>query len=273
MDVCDTLQHKKSMIETCVIQARHHHVLRRVPIFMTSLCRVRQGQKLLQWDEREMRAGPQHLLLLPAGREVGVSNFPGAQGYYIADVVSFPTGVLRNFMTRYGKQLKHSAVPGVNNELCVPLDQQTKQAWDQLLMALSTGAPDTLCTHYGEAVLMCLCLSGLAGPLLMDRDDPLCERVQRLILGTPSRDWTVALVAQHLHMGESTLRRHLADEGASFRAVLENVRLAAALQRLQTSSDSIGDIASACGYASASRFSARFKSHYGLSPSMLRAAM
>lgn len=45
-------------------------------------------------------------------------------------------------------------------------------------------------------MLLSLCLSGLAGPLLMDRNDPLCERVQRLIIGNLSRDWTVATVAQ-----------------------------------------------------------------------------
>ncbi|PMX63893.1 AraC family transcriptional regulator [Pseudomonas sp. GP01-A15] len=269
MDVHEGLRHRESIIESCVIRARQHHTLQRVPIFMTALCRVRQGQKLMQWDEREMRAGPQHLILLPAGRELGVTNFPGAQGDYIADVVSFPVTVLRNFVARYGAQFKGS----MHADLCVRLDKQTRQAWDQLLTALSTGAPAALCTHYGEAVLLCLCLAGPAGPLLMDRNDPLSERVQRLIGSNLSRDWTVATVAQQLNLGESTLRRQLANEDASFRAILENVRLGAALQQLQTSRDSIGEISSACGYASASRFAVRFKSHYGLSPRSLRAAM
>ena len=99
------------------------------------------------------------------------------------------------------------------------------------------------------------------------------ERVQRLIGSNLSRDWTVASVAQQLNLGESTLRRQLANEDASFRSILENVRLGAALQQLQTSRDSIGEISNACGYASASRFAVRFKSHYGLSPRSLRAAM
>ena len=273
MDPHDALQHRESIIESCVIQARQPHTLRRVPIFMTALCRVRQGQKRLQWDEQEMLAGPQHLLLMPAGREVGVSNFPGAQGHYIADVVSFPVSVLRQFMARYGEQFARSAPGHVTTELCVRLDKQTRQAWDQLLVALNSGAPAALCTHYGEAVLLCLCLSGLAGPLLMGRNDPLSERVQRLMISNLSRDWTIAAVAHQLNVGESTLRRQLANEDASFRSILENVRLAAALQRLQTSSDPIGEIASACGYASPSRFAVRFKTHYGLSPRALRAAI
>jgi AraC-like DNA-binding protein len=92
-------------------------------------------------------------------------------------------------------------------------------------------------------------------------------------MASPERDWTVASIAQHMNLGESTLRRQLANEGNSFRNILEGVRLSTALQRLQTTSRPIGEIASACGYASASRFAVRFRSHYGLSPRELRAAI
>ncbi|MCU1751436.1 helix-turn-helix transcriptional regulator [Pseudomonas sp. 6D_7.1_Bac1] len=267
------IQHRENLIDACVIRARQPHTLRRVPIFVTTLCRVRQGEKLLQWDEREMRAGPQHLLLMPAGCELGISNFPGLHGHYIADAVTFPCSILRNFSTRYDQLIMSHRRGALKSELCVPLDKHTTQAWDQLLASISANAPDALRTLYGEAVLLSLGLCGLAGPLLMDRNDPLCERVQRLVMGNPARDWSVAIVAQQLNLGESTLRRQLANEGDSFRNILENVRLGMALQWLQTTSRSIGEIAGASGYASASRFAVRFRSHYGLSPRELRAAI
>lgn len=161
----------------------------------------------------------------------------------------------------------------LKTDLCVPLDTHTTQAWDQLLASINANAPDALRTLYGEAVLLSLCLGGQLGPLLMGRNDPICERVQQMLMGSPERDWTVASVAQHLNLGESTLRRQLANEGDSFRHILEGVRLATALQWLQTSSRPIGEIAGACGYASASRFAVRFRSRYGLSPRELRAAI
>ncbi|BBH32856.1 MULTISPECIES: helix-turn-helix transcriptional regulator [Pseudomonas] len=265
-------QHRESVVDACVIRARQPHTLQRVSIFATTLCRVRQGEKLLQWDDREMRVGPRHLILMPAGHELGISNFPGPQGDYIADAVTFPSSILRNFNLRYRQQIvsRHRTL---NTDLCVPLDRHTTQAWDQLLAAINAGAPDALRTHYGEAVLLSLGLGGLAGPLLMDRNDPLCERVQQLVMSSPESDWTVAGVAQHLNLGESTLRRQLANEGDSFRNILESVRLAMALQWLQTTSRSIGEIAGASGYASASRFAVRFRSHYGLSPRELRAVI
>ncbi len=87
MRPCDGIQHRENIIDACVIRARQPLALPRVPVFVTTLCRVRQGEKLLQWDDREMRAGPQHLILMPAGRELGISNFPGLPGHYIADAV------------------------------------------------------------------------------------------------------------------------------------------------------------------------------------------
>ncbi|WP_409283325.1 helix-turn-helix transcriptional regulator, partial [Pseudomonas protegens] len=109
--------------------------------------------------------------------------------------------------------------------------------------------------------------------LLLDRPDPLWERVQQLLMRNPARDWTVACVAKRLNLGASTLRRQLANENDSFSNILENVRLGMALQWLQTTPRPIGEIAAASGYASASRFAVRFRKHYGLSPRELRAAI
>jgi len=264
------LQHHQSRIDACIIKARQAHALRRVPIFVSALCRVRQGEKRMSWDDRERRVGGQHLILLPAGREVGINNYPGAQGHYIADVVSFPTQALRNFSLRYSQQIVSRPGP---SELCVPLDRHSTLAWDNLLQCIATDAPDALRSHYGEAVLLALALGGWAGPLLLDRHDPLCERVQHLLMSNPARDWTVACVAERLNLGASTLRRQLASEGGSFSHILENVRLGTALQWLQTTARPIGEIAVASGYASASRFAVRFRKHYGLSPRELRAAI
>ncbi|MCY7262838.1 MULTISPECIES: helix-turn-helix transcriptional regulator [Pseudomonas] len=266
------LQHHESRIDTCVIRARQAHVLQRVPIFVSALCRVRQGEKRMEWDDRQMRVGGQHLILLPAGREVGISNYPGAQGHYIADVVTFPAPALRAFSLRYRQQI--ITRPGRSGaELCVPLERHTALAWDNLLECIASDAPDALRSHYGEAVLLALALGGWAGPLLLDRHDPLCERVQQILMSNPARDWTVACVAERLNLGASTLRRQLANENDSFSNILENVRLGLALQWLQTTPRPIGEIAAASGYASASRFAVRFRKHYGLSPRELRAAI
>ncbi|WP_273824113.1 helix-turn-helix transcriptional regulator [Pseudomonas asplenii] len=266
-------QHRESRLGTSVIQARQPHALQRVPIFVTTLCRIRQGEKLMSWDDRQMRVGSRHLILLPAGRELAINNFPGTQGYYIADTVSFPTELLRAFSARHGQQINALPAQVGPQELCVPLDRHITGAWESLLEAINTDAPEALRIHYAEAVLLALTLGGWAGPVLLDRRDPLCERVQQIVMSAPARDWTVADVAERLHLGASTLRRQLANEDDSFSNILENVRLGMALHWLQTTPRPIGEIAAASGYASASRFAVRFRKHYGLSPRELRAAI
>jgi AraC-like DNA-binding protein len=265
------IQSLESRISAGVIEARQPHVLQRVSVFTTTLCRVRQGEKVLHWDGREMRAGAQQLVLLPAGRALSVTNIPSSQGHYLADAISFPASLLRDFNARYRRQLPPAN--SVSSDLCVPLSKHTAQAWEHLLLAVRSDTPDTLLNHYAETVLLSLGLDGHAGPLLMDRHDPLCERLQQLILSDPSGDWTVATAAQKLNLGASTLRRQLSDEGHSFRQILEDVRLGKALERLQTTGHSIGEIAACSGYASASRFAVRFRERYGLSPRELRAAL
>ncbi|MCP1107758.1 helix-turn-helix transcriptional regulator [Serratia nevei] len=271
MNVPAGLQHHESRIDACVIRARQTHALQRVPIFVSALCRIRQGEKRMGWDGREMRAGNQHLILLPAGRHVDICNYPGAQGHYIADVVTFPAQALHAFNLRYSEQV--STRPGRGSDLCIPLERYTTLAWDNLLDCIASNAPDALRSHYGEAVLLALALGGWATPLLQNRHDPIGERVQHILMGNPERDWTVACVAERLNLGASTLRRQLANEASSFSKILEDVRLGMALHWLQTTTRPIGEIAAASGYASASRFTARFRKHYGLSPRELRTTL
>ncbi|CDG86057.1 helix-turn-helix transcriptional regulator [Janthinobacterium agaricidamnosum] len=259
-------------IATDTVQARQVHSLSRVPVFMPSLCRVRHGEKVLQWGKHSMRAGPQHLILMPAGYEFGVVNRPSTQGY-LADVVSFPPELVRAFRLRHGALLEAQLAAAPTASLCVPLDRKLNNAWAYLADSLAAQEPVEIQTHHAEGLLLALSLAGHAGPLLVDRNDPLGARIQQLLLFNPAADWTVAGVASRLHLGASTLRRQLALEGRSFRIILEEVRLGVALQRLQTSSRPIGEIAADCGYASASRFAVRFRQHYGLSPRALRSAI
>ncbi len=238
------------------IEARRAQTLRRVPVFQSALCRVRHGTKLLEWGARQARAGTHDVVLMPAGQELGVANLPGTQGYR-AEVVSFSPALIARFRARHGGLVDTQLRQAATASLCVPLDVHAALAWDQLTASLAGRTPAALLAHQAEGLLLALALGGHCGPLLLD----------------PGADWSVARVASQLHLGASTLRRQLALEQRHFRAILEDVRLGLALQELQSGILPIGDIAAACGYASASRFAARFRQHYGLSPRDLRATL
>lgn len=254
------------------VEARRAQTLRRVPVFMPALCRVRHGEKLLSWGERHARAGAGELVLMPAGQELEVANLPGAQGY-LAEVLSFSPALIGRFRSRHGGLLEHQLHHAAGASLCVPLDAHTSLAWDQVMASLAAGAPAALQAHQTEGLLLALALGGHCGPLLMDRRDPLSARVQQVMLLDPAADWSVARVASQLHLGASTLRRQLAREQRHFRDILETVRLGRALHELQTGILPISEIAALCGYASPSRFAIRFRQHHGLSPRDLRATL
>ena len=77
-------------------------------------------------------------------------------------------------------------------------------------------------------------------------------------------------MAKALNTSEATLRRHLAAEKTSFREVLTTVRMMRALNLLQVTQRPISEIAYAVGYESHSRFSVKFKQHFGCSPLEVR---
>lgn len=80
---------------------------------------------------------------------------------------------------------------------------------------------------------------------------------------------TMQTVADELHIDPRTLRRHLADEGTSFRALRENVRHALA-GKLLAEGLSIEAIAQHLGYAETASFTHAFTRWEGVAPSTFR---
>jgi len=267
----DILLHT-SRVERSQIQASKRHRLRRVAMSLPSICWVRQGCKRLLWASHAVDVGPGQLLLLPAGMELEVINLPGAQGY-LAEVVMLPPPLIEQFRQRHGELLARQLDPASHHSLSVPLEGHTAIAWQQLLASLADNTPPALQQHYAHGVLLALSLEYRAGPILLNRQDPLSARVQQLLMHDPAAAWSATAMAQQLNMGVSTFRRHLAQEGKNFLQIVEDLRLGQALGWLQTTNRPIGEIALASGYASSSRFSIRFRKHYGLSPRELRKAL
>jgi len=99
----------------------------------------------------------------------------------------------------------------------------------------------------------------------------LPDEVAWLVGSAPSEAWTVERVADHLCLGASTLRRRLAAEGTSFRAIVRAERLRAGQSALAAGMSSFA-AAEAAGYASRSHFARRYRESFGQSPSGRRPA-
>lgn len=117
-------------------------------------------------------------------------------------------------------------------------------------------------------LLHCLLEQGLA--FSPPARNGVSSRLRRLLEQQPDRRWTAKLAGQALAMSEATLRRRLNGENLKFDALLREVRLQHGMVLLQTTRWPLSQIADASGYLSAARFSARFRTRFGVSPARLR---
>lgn len=85
--------------------------------------------------------------------------------------------------------------------------------------------------------------------------------------GEPAHDWTVAELAQHVHMSRSTFALKFKETvGESPMDYLTRWRMLLAEDRIANTTDSISEIAQSLGYESASAFTKAFKKIVGCSP-------
>ncbi|WP_430460050.1 helix-turn-helix transcriptional regulator [Thalassolituus sp. LLYu03] len=233
--------------------------LRRVPFAQCTLMLVLNGEKQLHRHDTT-RLLPGRMLLVPAGAEITFTNQP-VDGRYLAWVVPFDASDLQGLN------------PG-------PVEREVRDfAADPLLLTLmrqwlELGADfhqdaDNLARRRAELVQRLRAL-GFAASLRSGLIRQMSTRLQQLLSRDLSRDWQLADVCQALAVSESSLRRKLDDEHTGFRELLSELRLGQGLNLLQTTHHTIQQVADACGYRSASRFSERFRERFGTSPSELR---
>ncbi|BDT85906.1 putative HTH-type transcriptional regulator AraC [Nocardia cyriacigeorgica] len=98
---------------------------------------------------------------------------------------------------------------------------------------------------------------------------PLSEKVRRLLEKDPGRRSSQS-VAHELSMSTSTLKRRLAEEGTTFRALCQSVLRERAMLRLLDRSMSVSEIATDLGYSDLANFSHAFKRWTGRSPNEFR---
>lgn len=96
------------------------------------------------------------------------------------------------------------------------------------------------------------------------------EIVRRDVLAHLSEGASLDETARRLLMSPRTLRRHLQDEGTTYRTIVESVRVSRA-ELLLTGSLSVTQAASELGYENPSAFTTAFKRWHGMTPTQYRA--
>jgi AraC-like DNA-binding protein len=99
----------------------------------------------------------------------------------------------------------------------------------------------------------------------------IAGEIRTLLLRNISNPPSLTVVAKLLEMSDRSLRRQLREQGISFRALLDELRMQIALKYLRTTGLSNEDVALALGFSDAANFRRAFRRWTGKSPSEIRA--
>lgn len=101
----------------------------------------------------------------------------------------------------------------------------------------------------------------------LERTEMIANRVRRLVTQRIGRDAVGIIdISSALHMSPATLRRRLAEENTTYRAVLDDVRRELALRYVAEPRVAVGEIAFLLGFSTQSAFGTAFRRWTGLSP-------
>jgi AraC-like DNA-binding protein len=235
--------------------------LRRISIVQPSMFVIRRGHKTVTVKGRTLHAMPGTAMILSAGCHADMINQPDADGIYEADAFRFGEETLR-----WAAQDQASAAEIGTFASGPAFRHSVLNA--RAALATREHLPSSVVTHRVVELVLWARYHGI-NPTARGTED-LAGRLRHLIAAEPARDWRTGALAAQLAMSEPTLRRHLAAAGTSATEILTDVRLTAALTWLQTTSIPITQIAFDAGYLSPSRFAARFRARFGVSPSQIR---
>lgn len=244
------------------LSARACHTVQRLLVRQDCVMLVRRGLKRWHGGAQVLEAQAGMLLAAPRGVVADVTNQPDARGRYEALAMIFPHELVAEAADPSGV----ARVPA-RAELLTP-SAELREAFERAHRSLADAQLSARLKWLRAAEV--IELLRLAGVVFDAVPPEVRERVARLIGSDPGHAWSAGEVAQALAMGDSTLRRHLAQAGTSVTDLLREVRLECGLGLLQGSTMSVTAIALAVGFQSPSRFSEAFRARFGFLPSLLR---
>ncbi|WP_421287324.1 helix-turn-helix transcriptional regulator [Aeromonas veronii] len=250
-------------MSTPLLQQNHYlgirqQPLHRVLIYAPTLIWVTQGSKQLWWRERRLSFDRERWLLIPAGHQLTFVNQPD-QGKFRSHAITLLTPPPQEWLAESAPSHADLEEPAVKVTPGLAFCFELISTMAERGLSEATQA-ELLRGLYAE-----LRATNALGLLFPASTMTLAERLARYLAVEPGIDHTLEAVAPHFSMSRASMVRKLAAEGRSFRQLLAQVRMSHALNLLQQGMTPL-EVALTCGYDSPSRFAARFKQEFGLTP-------
>lgn len=250
------------------VTASSAYTIKTLSIHSDVFIAVARGTKRLHKPGAAIEVCEGQGILIAQGTQWDVTNDPTGRDQYQALALAFPEAMIKelNALDPFAR------VPVVSTATVVELGDELHSAMQKTL------PPETLhpiskelLTHRIKEVLLLLAQQGLRFASIDDASWP--EKIRRLVAQRPHAEWDVPTLAAAFHMSESTLRRRMQGSEITLGALVKEVRLETALNLLQTTRFSIGEVAHHCGWQSHSRFTSAFQERWGVAPSVVRAKL
>lgn len=255
-----------------IFHTHQFQALRSVPIHQPSIIFVLDGTKSLVMSEQKHLAESGFMLIAPGNVTLSLTNEPSsASGHYLALTVSFSDDIISQYRKLSGPKINKDIRPTIQCEQMPELLIRSLFQWVELCQQSNHAATSDM-LHQLKAfeVLTHIESMGVIDDFLANFKPSWKGKVMALVQSDLAQNWSLGEVCRQLGTSESSLRRHLQSEDTSFRDLLEDCRLVAALAMLQESYRPIGHIAMDVGYANQGHFAERFKKRFAMSPSELR---
>ena len=229
-----------------------------VPIAKPLLIVVLNGDKELGKDETSIcHAGS--FVFSSDSPAINMRNIPKGSDYY-AFIIEF------DYQDFSGLQINRSNP----NDFLIGTTTPVLEKCLRQFVEISLYTPKEIWSLRKREILELLCHMGHSEILSLLGTPKIKDKVHDLFVAQNFQELSIEYICSQLMTSESTLRRKLKSEGTSVQEIKDKARLGFGFHLLQTTRHSIGLIADKCGYQSQSRFTDKFKTLYGLTPSELR---
>ena len=247
-----------------VILQRQELEFKRLFIEDPMLIYVERGTKTVRWPGGEylIRAG--EAVAVAGAQSLDITNRLAADGGYKAHWLVWDAALIAAQAEAHPELavIRHAQPMTAGTEDFQTALQRAIQAVDDERI------PGSIAAHRLREILVWIGLHGCR--FEQSKALTIATRLRRLVAQDLSRDWNAPSIASVLAMSEATLRRKLADEGTSLSQTLVDARMSFALQLLQSTTQSVVQIALSVGYQAPSQFAIRFRDRFGFPPTAVR---
>ena len=227
---------------------------------------VEQGVKVLRCAHAEFTLQAGDAVAVAGGQTVDMSDQLSADGLYAARWLIWDASLI----DEHAHSLPNAPVIEQAHVMIQPANE-FKMAFENALSAIERAdLPEAIARYRASELLLWIAMHG--GRFAPRQALGWSEKIRQLVRQDLSHNWSASVIAAALSVSESTLRRRLAEQGTNLNELLTDIRMGAALILLQSSKQSVTQIALSVGYQTASHFSSNFRKRFGYSPSELRGA-